>query len=74
MTASSAWYELPKPARRELYWAELREVVAIGTPVAFTLLARFLTDFTDLSILGHLGTEYLAACSFSLIWINLTTQ
>ena len=91
---SSKWYELPGPSRRAAYWAELAEVTTIGAPVGFTLLARFLTDFTDLSILGeestlfrssdsnpnpgptsgHLGTDELASCSYSLIWINLTTS
>ena len=51
---------------------ELTEIRQIALPIATMLLARFATEFTDISVLGHLGTNELAASSYALIFINFS--
>ena len=53
--------------------AELRKLRQIGLPVMGKVVARVGMLLTDQAVLGFLGTRYLAAASFALIWMQLTT-
>eukprot|EP01139_Manchomonas_bermudensis_P002152 Amastigsp_a3862_15.p1 type:complete len:515 gc:universal Amastigsp_a3862_15:87-1631(+) len=52
---------------------ELREISGLAWPVAFSLLASVAMSLTDLAVLGHYGTDYLAAASVALVWLNATS-
>ncbi|CAK0826026.1 unnamed protein product [Prorocentrum cordatum] len=51
---------------------ELRSILGIGLPMAFSNMARSLSDLGVAVILGRYDTVYLAAVSVSSIWTGLT--
>jgi len=59
----------PVPSAKE----ELRSIWKLSYPVAFAILFRVSMAVTDLAMLGHLDTDYLAAASAAFIWINITS-
>ena len=52
--------------------SEMWSLFYIGAPVALTFLSRTGMMFTDIAILGHLETRYLAAASLSNVWQSVT--
>ena len=42
---------------------EAKQIIFLGTPIAFSVATQFLKYFTDQAVVGHLGTEYLAAAA-----------
>ncbi|MFN3496693.1 MAG: hypothetical protein ACK40L_19535, partial [Hydrogenophaga sp.] len=48
---------------------EVKEIARIAWPVSLTYLCRFAMMLTDSSVLGHLGTKYLAASSLAGVWM-----
>ena len=52
---------------------ELVTLVGIAYPIALSTLCRAAQMLTDLSFLGHLSTDYLAASSAALLWMALTS-
>lgn len=52
---------------------ELAEVAKLAWPVALSLLFRIGMGLTDLAVLGHLGTNELAAAALANVWINVTS-
>lgn len=52
---------------------ELRAWSALAWPVSLTILARLSQIMTDVSFLGHLGTEELAGGSLALVWMVVTS-
>lgn len=51
---------------------ELRRILGIGLPMAFSNMARCLSDMGVAVILGRYDTLYLAAVSVSSIWTGIT--
>jgi MATE family multidrug resistance protein len=54
------------------WWVELRQMGGIALPSTILLIAQNGMTMTDLAIVGHYGTEELAAAAFATIWINIT--
>lgn len=52
---------------------ELRSIWRLGWPVAMALLFRVAMSVTDVAVLGHKDTDFLAASAAALIWINVTS-
>ena len=52
---------------------ELRLLWRLGWPVAVAILFRIAMLVTDLAMLGHKNTDWLAAASAATIWINITS-
>eukprot|EP00656_Telonema_subtile_P036456 TRINITY_DN40438_c0_g1_i2.p1 TRINITY_DN40438_c0_g1~~TRINITY_DN40438_c0_g1_i2.p1 ORF type:complete len:145 (-),score=37.00 TRINITY_DN40438_c0_g1_i2:8-442(-) len=57
---------------RDRACVELSQINKIALPSIIMLLARFAIELTDVSILGQLSTDSLAAAAFALVYINLT--
>lgn len=53
---------------------ELVQLGRIAAPISAMLMARFGMEFTDVSVLGHLGTQELAAAATALIIINTSAS
>jgi MATE family multidrug resistance protein len=51
---------------------ELRQMAGIALPSTIQLIAQNGMTMADLAILGHYGTDELAAAAFASIWINIT--
>eukprot|EP01064_Diplonema_japonicum_P015146 TRINITY_DN22910_c0_g1_i1.p1 TRINITY_DN22910_c0_g1~~TRINITY_DN22910_c0_g1_i1.p1 ORF type:complete len:502 (+),score=135.76 TRINITY_DN22910_c0_g1_i1:34-1539(+) len=47
-------------------------VARLGSSVAAIQFGRVMTLLTDVAMLGHLGSEYLAAAATGNIWMNIT--
>ena len=52
---------------------ELRSIWRLGWPVALAFLFRIAMSVTDVAVLGHKDTDYLAGAASALIWINVTS-
>ena len=50
---------------------ESKELMKLGIPIGFSLATRLLQYFTDQSMVGHLGTDYLAASSLAGILMTI---
>jgi hypothetical protein len=59
--------EVPSPKE------ELRSIWRLGWPVAMALLFRIAMSVTDVAVLGHKDTDFLAAAASALIWTNVTS-
>jgi len=51
---------------------ELRLLWHLGWPVGLAALLRAAMTLTDLAVLGHCSTEWLAGASAALVWLQLT--
>lgn len=60
------------PVMSAPFRAELKELARIAWPVALTYVCRYGMLLTDTSVMGHLGTKYLAASSLSGVWMTVT--
>jgi MATE family multidrug resistance protein len=51
---------------------ELGVMWSICWPVALSSFCRLVMALTDVSVLGHLGTDYLAGCALAWVWMDIT--
>ena len=51
---------------------ECRELMRLGLPMGFSLATRILQYLTDQSMVGHIGTDYLAAASMANIVMTIS--
>jgi Na+-driven multidrug efflux pump len=58
----------PVPTRRR----ELRDLLAIAIPIAASMFCGMGMAMTDMAVVGHLGTNELAAVASALIWQTIT--
>ena len=52
---------------------ELRSLWKLGWPVAFAIFFRIAMLVTDLAMLGHKNTDWLAGAAAATIWINISS-
>eukprot|EP00475_Leptophrys_vorax_P021063 TRINITY_DN28808_c0_g1_i1.p1 TRINITY_DN28808_c0_g1~~TRINITY_DN28808_c0_g1_i1.p1 ORF type:complete len:576 (-),score=49.57 TRINITY_DN28808_c0_g1_i1:69-1796(-) len=69
--AIASWVTCSKYASKSMR-RELHLLFRLSWPVALSNFCRLCMAVTDTSVLGHLGTEYLAACSLAWVWMDLT--
>jgi len=52
--------------------SEFSIFLSISWPIALSMFCRLVMALTDASILGYLGTEFLAGCSVAWVWMDIT--
>eukprot|EP01083_Nonionella_stella_P006348 18426_1 len=76
--------QLHSPTHKPIQWNELniangncqsecKELIKLGLPIGFSIATRILQLFTDQSMVGHLGTDYLAASSMASILMTISS-
>eukprot|EP01083_Nonionella_stella_P286754 975978_1 len=50
-----------------------KEIIYLGTPIAFSVATQFLVVFTDQAVVGHLGTDYLAAAALAGVIMTISS-
>ena len=64
--------EASREAQETGWQEELWEIAKIAGPSTLNTIASNSMNVADLAILGHYGTEELAAASFAAVWINIS--
>lgn len=73
MPASGALLDDRSPAEGEpLIQGELLPLWSMAWPVSLSGICRLAMGLTDISVVGHLGVEELAACALANVWMNFT--
>eukprot|EP01084_Bolivina_argentea_P300154 517473_1 len=53
---------------------EAKQILSLGSPIALSVATQLLQNFTNQGVVGHLGTDYLAAASLAGVVMTISSS